>query len=168
MNLRESAAALVLGILPPERLPEVAVSALESGLDSPSLATLAGTPGRADPEELRSLFADALRELALPLPSQLESARILKCHYAAQVAARELAPRKGAALIVERVFRQVDDLLTRGAYLGESFGIAQLVGLYYNYDDVPVTDQTSIAEIDEAIVEECERIANEAGGLTSR
>ena len=136
---------------------------MESGLDSPSLAALAGTPGRADPDELRSLFADALRELALPLPSQLKSAQILKRHYAAQVAARELAPRKGAALIVERVFRRVDDLLPPGAYVGESFGIAQLVGFFYNYDDVPITDQTSIAEIDQAIVEECERIAHEEG-----
>ena len=161
MNLEQSAAAFVIGVLPPERLPDVAVSALESGLDSRSLATLAGTPARANPDDLRALFAQALRELQLRLPSALEAAALLKQYYAAQVAARDLPPREGARLIVERIFHQIDDLLPPGAYLGESFGIAQLVGLFYNYDDVPFNDHASIAEIDAAIVEECNRISRE-------
>ena len=161
MELGQSAAALVVGILLPERLPDVAISALESGLDSPSLCALAGTPARTDPDDLRALFAQALDELKLRLPSSLEAARILKQYYAAQVAAREIPPREGARLIVERVFREIDNLLPQGAYVGESFGIAQLVGFFYNYDDVPFNDHASIAEIDEAIVQECDRISRE-------
>jgi hypothetical protein len=161
VNLEQSAAALVIGILPPERLPDVAVSALKTGLDSPSLGTLAGTSARTNPDDLRALFAQALRELKLRLPSALEAAALLKQYYAAQVAARDVPPREGARIIVERVFRKIDELLPPGAYLGESFGIAQLVGLFYNYDDVPFNDRASIAEIDAAIVEECDRISRE-------
>jgi hypothetical protein len=159
VSLSQSAAALVIGILPPERLPDVAVSALENGFESPSLAALAGTPASANPHDLRALFAKALRELNEPLPSPLEAAEFLKRYYAAQVAAGELPPREGARLVVERVFREIDNLLSQGGYLGESFGIAQLVGLFYDYDDVSLTDRSSIAEIDQAIVQEFERIS---------
>lgn len=162
MNFDESTAALVIGILPPERLPDVATAALESGLESASLAALAGTPARSNPHELRALFGDALRELGVSLPSPLEAADLLKRCYATQVAAGALAPRDGARLIVERVFRTIDELLPPGSYLGESFGIAQLVGLFYNYDDVSFDDHASIAEIDEAIVQECARISRSA------
>ncbi|MFN0059787.1 MAG: hypothetical protein ACKVX7_15115 [Planctomycetota bacterium] len=159
MNFVEATAAFVLDILPPEHLPEVALAALESGLDSTSLAVLAGEPARSDPRDLRELFEAAIRELKLPLPSPLEAADILKQHYAVQVAAGRLAPREGARLIVEQVFRAIDHLLPRGAYVGESFGIARLVGIFYDYDDVSPTDADAIAEIDQAIVDECARLA---------
>ena len=55
MSLEQVAAALVMGFLPPERLPDVAVLALESGHDSPSLCELAGHRGAAHPADLRAL-----------------------------------------------------------------------------------------------------------------
>ncbi len=161
MTFAESTAAYVLRILPPESLPAVCVVALEAGLDSASLAVLAGESARSDPSELRALFEAAIRELGLPLPSPIEAAEVLKRHYATQVATGTLPPKQGADLIVERVLRRIDHLLPRGAYVGESFGIARLVGLFYDYDDVPITDQASIREIDQAIIDECARLVGE-------
>ncbi len=161
MNLSQAVAAFVLGMLPPERLPEIATSALERGIQSTSLSALADATPRADPRELRALFLEAVAELGSPPPSLLEAAETLKQYYAAQVVAGELPPREGARLIVERVFREVDELLPPGNYLGEAFGIAQLVGYFYNYDDVPSSDVGSIAEIDQAIIRECARIGDE-------
>jgi hypothetical protein len=42
MNIHLAAAYWRLGVLRTERLPEIAVEALESGLDSPSVRILAG------------------------------------------------------------------------------------------------------------------------------
>ncbi len=161
MHLNESTAAHVLGFLPPEKLPGVAAAWLEGGLDSKSLAVLAGETSRSDPHLLRSLFESALRELGHPLPTPIHAGEVLKRHYASQVAGGEIPPRQGARFIVERVFREIDELLPPGEYLGESFGIARLVGLFYNYDDVEDDDLDSIAEIDTAIIEECKLLVGE-------
>ncbi|MBZ0111339.1 MAG: hypothetical protein K8J08_02655, partial [Thermoanaerobaculia bacterium] len=111
--------------------------------------------------DISELFVEALEELRVPLPSPLEAADCLKRHYAAKVVAGELPPREGARLIVQDVLSKVDHLRPSGAYVGESFGVAQLVGYFYNYDDVSPNDNASISVIDRAIVQECERISVE-------
>ena len=52
------------------------------------------------------------------------------------------------------------DIPHRSHFKGEEFGIARLVGLYYDYDDVSPRDAQTIAEMDAAIVKECARIAS--------
>src|SRR5262245_21819492 len=90
-------ASYVLGLLAPEKLPEWAVAALMKGLESPSLAALAGESPRATPpDELRDLFSEALRDLGLALPTPVEAAQRLVRHYAANVSSGSLSPRAGA------------------------------------------------------------------------
>ena len=55
------------GVIQPAKLPEIAVAALEEGLDSPALRMLASQFGSvAYPSEIESLYRRSLAELDLP------------------------------------------------------------------------------------------------------
>ena len=45
-------------------------------------------------------------------------------------------------------------------YVGESFGISALVGLYYSHDDIAFDDTASARQIDLDLVSELNRLAN--------
>ncbi|MFJ9179413.1 hypothetical protein [Streptomyces sp. NPDC102360] len=51
-----------------EDLPMTAAHALAMGVDTPTLCELAGLPRRADPQDIRATFEQALAELGLALP----------------------------------------------------------------------------------------------------
>lgn len=64
-DLRRARARSLLGYLRPEHMPAWAVTALLDGLDSPSLAMLAGHPP-GDVRILHDLFESAMDELGAP------------------------------------------------------------------------------------------------------
>jgi len=78
-----AAARRVLGVIRVEELPQFAVSALQAGWDSVSLAALAGEPEHhIAPRDLWDLFARALVETGMRLPSKQEAVASLVQHYA--------------------------------------------------------------------------------------
>jgi hypothetical protein len=88
----------VLGELPPEDVPPLAVKALLRGCESPTVAVLAGMtrPTRGDVEdEVR----DLLLELKLSRPSQRAALKSVVDHVAQQIVSGTLAPPKGARRI---------------------------------------------------------------------
>jgi hypothetical protein len=165
VDLEEASAAFVLGSLRCEHLPDVATSALMQGLDSTSLTLLAGESPHQLPADLWDLFLRAIAELGRTLPSRLEAAWYMKHRVADDVSAGRLAPREGAARILS-LLHEVDQDLPRGQFVGSSFGVAQLIGDYYCYDDVDPQDPQSIAAIDNALLKEFRRIAADDGTRT--
>ena len=68
----------VLGTLGPHDLPEVALRALLEGLDSPTLAALAGvTPQTYNRWEVEDLLRASLRELHLELPDRQKAEQLI-------------------------------------------------------------------------------------------
>ena len=172
MNKLAHAAALDrLRWLDPSTLPALAVELLLEGVESKSLVLLAGEPPGSDPVELRALFDDALHELSIPMPTRLAAARALKVKTAGEVVSGQLPPREGARQIVE-LSHEVGDETRDGGYAGSGFGIAELLGLYYAYDDIchrPADEQAvQEKELGAAIVAACERIVSGEEGSDPR
>jgi hypothetical protein len=162
MTFDEAVAADTLGVLLPEQLPEIATEALCTGLDSPSLAALAGeSPRAASPHELHLLFERVLRELEVDRPTPVRAAEILRDYSARRVVSGEVSPHFGAEAIVRGVLDRVRDDLPPGEYLGSGLGITRLVGLFYDYDLVHHEGLGTEEEVNNAVVEECRRILEE-------
>jgi hypothetical protein len=135
---------------------------IASGLESDSLAALATAERDTHPADLRDLFERALRETNQVLPDQPTAGGILKERYARRVACGDWSPRAGAQQIVFLV-QLLEQVLTlapaAGTSVGESLGVAAIVGLYYSLDDIPPADVEAIRATEQAIVEACKRVA---------
>lgn len=98
LDLNDTKALWVLGLIPSETLPQLATDALVQGYDSESLVELAGQSGE-DVEKARRLFARSLEELS---PSTMRTEDALR-QYARMVAllilASTISPLDGARQI---------------------------------------------------------------------
>lgn len=92
------AAKWVLGLIPSEALPQIAVDALEAGFDTPSLRRLAGEmhPVLA---ETGPLFEEVLEELRTAIPDKSRAALVIAKAYATQIVDGTLSPYDGACEI---------------------------------------------------------------------
>ncbi len=136
MNSKEILANYVLKNVDEAALIDMALEALVEGYDSQSLRILAGENKKwFNAFEVRGYFRRALNELNWPLPSPQEAAQILICYWAKCIVSGDVSPLEGAQHINHDVERR---LLDRPGekYLGESLGIARLIGLQYEYDDL--------------------------------
>ena len=97
----------VLGLLPGERLPEVAATALEAGLDSQNLRILAGLTA-VEIGDAPGLFELACRELGHPRPSRRDAAREYAIAISREILSGESTPREGASKIWDASIRVKD------------------------------------------------------------
>jgi hypothetical protein len=70
-----------------------------------------------------------------------------------------LSPRDGAALIVGLLADITPYLPHRGRFVGDTFGVARLVGLHYALDEAPEDDEDTCRRLEDDIVSTCGRIA---------
>jgi hypothetical protein len=100
----------VLGFLPSEQLPErVGVGALECGMDTESIRTLAGLDP-SDGEGARTLFRKILAESGLPSMTPQDAARVYAKVVSRQILSEELSPAAAARNLWEVTVRvQVND-----------------------------------------------------------
>ena len=90
------------GWLPSDRLPGVALEALEHGLESPSMVELASADSTAGPR-LEGLFEKALAELGRSFLAKPEAGRIIARDYAKQICEGTVTPVDGASLACARI-----------------------------------------------------------------
>jgi hypothetical protein len=159
MDIRELAAAFVLSAIPTDELTERACAMLLAGFDSPSLAALAGAEKDAHPADLRMLFVKGLEDLGATLPDRVGAATIIKRAYARRVVDGSVSPRAGAGRIVGLLHDLETDLPKDERFVGDSFGVARIVGLYYQLDDTWAQDPAVLRELERGIVSACARIA---------
>lgn len=86
------------GWLASDKLPGVALDALEQGMESPSVLELACRDG-SEGLILHGLFEKALSELGRAPLSKLEAGRMIAREYAEEIANGKLSPIEGARLI---------------------------------------------------------------------
>jgi hypothetical protein len=159
VNLAELAAEFALREIPSDDLKDRAYQSVLAGYDSPSLSALAGAEKCLLPGDVRDLFCRALGELGVPVPNRLEAGAILKRVYAQRVVDHVLSPREGASRIVGLFHRLEGELPKVQKYVGDPFGIARLLGSYYQLDDAAAHDPTIRRQLEEEIVEACSRLA---------
>jgi hypothetical protein len=92
---------MVLGLAGPEELADAGSAALDDGLDSPALITLAD----ADRNDARAVFERALTELRVPKPSTREAILRLAHDTATEILDGTIAPYTGARRIWELTLR---------------------------------------------------------------
>ncbi len=150
-------ASWVLGRLPPERVPALAVAALQRGCGSAAVAVWAGLqrPTRA---EIDSELPGLLEELGLGRPAPLEAMKTLVDEVARAVVSGSVAPRAGARLIGE-IWRSGFDT---GDHPESWLDIGQLVGFAHD-GVVPAGSALPAA----AEVTEGARALLERGGLNT-
>jgi hypothetical protein len=160
-TIEEGLALYTLGLLQADEIPELALLFLARGCDVPEMAALAGSLAIEHPADLRSDLERAVRLAGIALPSRIEAARWLRRIYAERGSSGTLSPRNAAGLIKE-LFRTVEaELPKTRQYVGDSFGISTLIGLYYSYDDISVDDIELTRELDRELGDELARLANE-------
>jgi hypothetical protein len=154
-------AAVTLGLLPGDELPDVATAALVDGYESPSLAALAGqSTSRYDAVECRRLLEKALDELGLRVPTVIDAGQTMVRVYARLVAAGEVEPSDGASRFM-RVFQAVTEVAP--GHGTDAIGAGRLIDLYFEYDRCGSWGVKSIDEqIDTDVLRECKRIVGEA------
>lgn len=127
-TLRLAATRRQFDILPSSELPGLAMLALESGFDSPSLRELAGElhPTWADSGPL---FECVLRDLGIARLSHQQAAHFLARHYAEQILSGLLTPYEGA----RHIWWQVANNLWDDREIWQQYSI--FVGLASEWED---------------------------------
>jgi hypothetical protein len=105
-EIRLAQARWTLGLLYPERLPDLACAALAADIDSPSLRLLAGE-NRPSRTTVMPIFNRALSELGLGTITQDEARLIVGRSWAKQIVAGVVTPYEGA----KAIWRECCDLM---------------------------------------------------------
>jgi hypothetical protein len=152
MELAVAEALWVLGELPREDLPAVAATAMEVGLDSPSLRELAGlTPPELDTGWDR--FEAALQELGRPRPDTATAIRRCAVTVAQGVVAGDVQPHAGS--------RRMWKLLGSRSEVRDSpelwERIGPFIGLASEWENVPSARE----EIDRQILAQSEAVVRD-------
>jgi hypothetical protein len=164
-TIEEGLARYSLGLLTAEEIPQLAMLFLDEGCDVPEMAALAGSLAPDHPSDRRSDLERAVPLTGRAFPTRLRGAQLLQQVYAQRASSGTLSPRHAAKLIIDISQLVERELPATEEYLGDSFGIAPLVGLFYSYDDVPFDDIRSVREIDRELLGELARLAR--GGLAT-
>ena len=94
-KLRLVAAKEMLGAIGSDDLAAAATEALVEGVDTPSIVRLAGMTG-GDSEEVRTVFAEVLRELQIECPTPREALMMLVTEVALAITRGTISPHDGA------------------------------------------------------------------------
>jgi len=103
MTLVQKLSAYTLGMLSDKDLPDIALTGLDEGYDSPSLRILAGYRSSDNPFQLKDYFEKALMELGIAERNQRDSLIEIIKYYADQIVHKKLDPYLG--------FDQIDKIL---------------------------------------------------------
>jgi hypothetical protein len=160
ITFREAVAEVVLGLVSPDHLSDIATAGLLEGYESPALATLAGQFGEPyDPVEAERLWNEALDELHIPFEGTTAAAKLLVRAYARLVADSELPPQLGASKIAG-LHRIVAHPGCDRQSLGDCIGAGRVLALFFAHSGHGYVVTTERDRLNAAIVEECQRLAS--------
>ncbi|MBN1113272.1 MAG: hypothetical protein JXA53_10215 [Bacteroidales bacterium] len=139
MNFIEKIANYCLGNLQRNHFPEIAMTALNEGIESESLYILAGMNDMDNTFELQQYFDNCLNELGLTLPDKYTSAQLLLNYYLNKMIIEPDTAYKTMSIIDNQITKQVDwekELeLTDKKYVGEELGLEKIYTWYRELQD---------------------------------
>jgi hypothetical protein len=144
--LDRAAAYWAFGLLSSDKLPGVALEALEHGVESPSMIELASADAVPNPS-LHRLFEKVLRELGRSPLTKPEAGRMIAREYAEQICRGTIVPVEGAQAIW-RISLECEELRSELGIFG---------GRVTEYADLPA-ERESISEM---IVSEARKLITE-------
>lgn len=163
------AARLRLGSLDPNQMQVVVDALIDEGFMSENcLTALASKPPKR--RDVEPAFMDALRFFDFPVPATDELAiRMAIRYWLNQIAADEISPVNGLSCLMKDVYYTecFNQKIEGSTYIGEYFGVQELVGLHWNLDDYLTegnetwrpdrTHEQALADMDKRIVSDAKR-----------
>ncbi|WP_041628033.1 hypothetical protein [Owenweeksia hongkongensis] len=139
MNFQEKISDFVLGNRTISQTPDIALTALNEGIESKSIIILAGMSDRDSPFELQQYFDHALRETKITLPTKLDAARKLVKYYLKQLIS---APQETYSILIKldnKVYKTTQWNITNpelpSTCIGEELGLHHLYTWYRELSD---------------------------------
>src|SRR5580693_4162726 len=105
MDITNCADMFVLGMLSTDDTLRIAMRAIESGFDIPSLWQLASLEN-PDSETVKTLFCKTFDELGIPLPSPSEAGRSMVRRIAQDVLSNAITPYEGAKMVWQDIYNR--------------------------------------------------------------
>lgn len=139
MNFIEKIADYCLGNLQENHFPEIAITALNEGIESESLYILAGMSESDNVFELQHYFDKCLNELGLIIPDKYTSAQLLLSYYLTKMIIEPNSAYKTMSIIDSQITKKIDwetELkLTDVKYVGEELGLEKIYTWYRELQD---------------------------------
>ena len=140
MDFRQQIAKYVTGNMTSDQLPEIGMTGLEEGLDTPSLCILAGLSKNESPFEIEHYFNLALDELKIALPDKREAA----LEYAIGIVDEIIGGKKdlitGTREIRYKAIDSYDFYSETKQYCYDSIGFEKAYGLFDTFEELSNAD----------------------------
>src|SRR5690606_29447002 len=136
MNFRQQIAKYVTGNMTTDQLPDIGVTGIEEGLNSPSLYILAGLSKNESPFQIDHYFKLTLDELNIKLPDKRQAA----IEYAMAIVDEILDGKKDVIIGTREIrYKAIDsyDFFSESKqYCYDSIGFETAYGLFDTFDEL--------------------------------
>lgn len=140
MTFKEKIANFVLGNHSIVQLPEIAIVALNEGLESESLLILAGMSNKDNTFEIETCFKKSIEELGYELPNKISSAKIVLEFYLRLILIKNEKAFDIMSIINNKIYRQFDwekEPKRKGKkYVGDELGLERMFTWYRELQDL--------------------------------
>ena len=140
MDFRQQIAKYVTGNMTSDQLPDIGMTGLEEGLDTPSLCILAGLSKNESPFEIEHYFKLSLDELKIELPSNREAALEYAIGIVGEIIEGKKDLIKGTREICYKAIRSYDFYSETMHYCYDSIGFETVYGLFDTFEELSSAD----------------------------
>ncbi len=140
MNFRQELTTYTAGDRKTDQLPDIAIAALEEGLDTPSLRILAGMSKSDNPFELEKYFKQTLEELHIQLPGDRQAALDYAVLITDQILSGDEDIISGTQDIFYIALHNFPFEKETKKYVYDSIGLENIYGLLDTYNDLRDAD----------------------------
>jgi hypothetical protein len=142
MNFRQQIAKYVTGNLTTDQLPDIGVTGLEEGLDTPSLCILAGLSKNENPFQLDHYFKRTLEELNINLPEKRQAAIEYAMAIVDEILDGKIDVIIGTREIRYKAIGNYDFFSESKQYCYDSIGFETAYGLFVTYEELSNADRS--------------------------
>jgi hypothetical protein len=136
MNFTQQIAKYVTGNITTDQLPEIGITGLQEGFDTPSLCILAGLSKNESPFLIDHYFNLALKELNINLPDKRQAAIEYALGIVDEILEGEKDVIAGTREIRYKAIDSYDFFSESKQYCYDSIGFETAYGLFVTFDDL--------------------------------
>lgn len=136
MTFKQNIYRYITGEVDLREIPAFAFSALENGMDSPSLRILAGLSGEENSYQIEAYLRDTMKELEVEMVSKREAAIQVGLAYAEKIFERKKTIFGGAQCIKWYMLDVYPFSEEIKEFLYDSIGFSRAYGLFVTLDDL--------------------------------
>ena len=138
MNLEASIAKLNLGELSLSQFPEIAMKALEEGIESESLVILAGINDSENSFEIREYLDCVIKELGIISHQSLSAGFVLANAYVESFKIKEIDIIECIYRIKNECWDNCQNEIESNEYLYDGIKFDKIIGPWYEYNEIDV------------------------------